>query len=222
MENVRVLIVEDDDILLEGLNSGLALKGFTTDAVASAADADAAVAGLTYDAVVLDVGLPDGSGLELLKRWRSANMTVPILLLTARNATSDRISGLDSGADDYLGKPFDLNELAARLRAIGRRGKGIAAASLNWRDISLDPAQRAVAKGGEAVDLSRREFDLFHILLEQRGRVLTRAQLEDGLYGWEDEVGSNAVEVHVHNLRAKLGRDAIETVRGVGYRLPAS
>lgn len=218
---MHILIVEDDEILLEGLTSGLALKGFTTDAVASAGDADVAVAASDYDAIVLDVALPDGSGLDLLKRWRSANMTVPILLLTARNATSDRISGLDSGADDYLGKPFDLNELAARLRAIGRRARGLAAGKLDWRNISLDPAQREVVKGGEAIDLSRREFDLFHILLAQRGRVLTRAQLEDGLYGWTAEVGSNAVEVHVHNIRAKLGRDTIETVRGIGYRLPA-
>jgi two-component system response regulator QseB len=218
---MRMLIVEDDEVLLEGLRAGLAIEGFVTDAVETIEDARHAMDVVEYDAVVLDIALPDGSGLDLLHEWRRAGVVTPVLLLTARNAIRDRIEGLDGGADDYLGKPFDLDELGARIRAIGRRAKGVASTALVWRDIEIDVAHREVRRGGEPVTLSRREFAVLQILFEQPGRVFSRAQLEDRLYGWQEEVGSNAVEVHIHNLRGKLGRDLIETVRGEGYRVPS-
>lgn len=217
---MRVLIVEDDEVLLDGLKTGLALEGFTADAVDTIEDARLAVDAVDYDAVVLDIALPDGSGLDLLRSWRSGDRPLPVLLLTARNSVRDRVEGLDRGADDYLGKPFDLDELAARIRAIARRGKGQASPLLAWRDVELDVAMREARKAGEPVALSRREFSVLHALIERPGRIHSRGQLEERLYGWDEEVGSNAVEVHIHNLRAKLGRDMIETVRGEGYRVP--
>lgn len=217
---MRVLIVEDDEVLLEGLQTGLALEGFTADAVETIEDARLAVEAVDYDAVVLDIALPDGSGLDLLRSWRASEKPLPVLLLTARDSVRDRVQGLDRGADDYLGKPFDLNEVAARVRAITRRGKGHASPLLLWRDVELDVAAREVRKGGDPVPLPRREFAVLQALMEQPGRIQSRAQLEERLYGWNEEVGSNAVEVHVHNLRAKLGRSVIETVRGEGYRVP--
>lgn len=217
---MRVLVVEDDEVLLDGLDTGLGLEGFTVDTVDNSEDARFALKSGSYDAVVLDIALPDGSGLDLLREWRLAKVDVPVLLLTARNAVRDRIDGLDSGADDYLGKPFDLDELAARLRSIGRRAKGQASATLRWGDVEVDVANRDVRKGADPISLSRREFAVLHMLLERPGRIVSRAQLEDRLYGWQEEVGSNAVEVHIHNLRSKLGREMIETVRGEGYRVP--
>lgn len=217
---MRVLIVEDDEVLLEGLQTGLALEGFTADAVETIEDARLAVEAVDYDAAVLDIALPDGSGLDLLRSWRASEKPLPVLLLTARDSVRDRVEGLDRGADDYLGKPFDLNEVAARIRAIARRGKGQASPLLLWRDVELDVAAREVQKGGEPVALPRREFAVLHALMEQPGRIQSRAQLEERLYGWNEEIGSNAVEVHIHNLRAKLGRSVIETVRGEGYRVP--
>jgi two-component system, OmpR family, response regulator QseB len=217
---MRVLIVEDDEILLDGLKTGLALEGFTADAVETIEDAKLAADAVDYDAVVLDIALPDGSGLELLRSWRLANIAIPVLLLTARNSVRDRIGGLDEGADDYLGKPFDLYELAARIRAIARRAKGQSSTVLRWRGIELDVAAREVRLAEETVALSRREFAILQALMEQPGKLQSRAQLEDRLYGWQEEVGSNAVEVHIHNQRTKLGRELIETVRGEGYRVP--
>lgn len=216
---MRVLIVEDDDILRGAVETGLTMSGFTVDSVETLEDARAAVGAWPYDAVVLDVALPDGSGFDLLKDWRMHGSATPVLMLTARNATEDRIHGLDLGADDYLGKPFDLDELAARVRAIARRAQGRAAPALTWRDLTLDPAARRLCNAGAPVQLSRREFAVLQALMEQPEHVRSRAQLEDRLYGWQEEVGSNAVEVHIHNLRAKLGRDVIETVRGEGYRM---
>lgn len=216
---MRILVVEDDEILRGAVETGLAMNGFTVDAVETVDEARAAARAWSYDAVVLDIALPDGSGLDLLGAWRREGSKMPVLLLTARNATRDRINGLDLGADDYLGKPFDLEELAARLRAISRRAQGRAAPVLAWHDIELDPAARTVMKGHREVQLSRREFAVLEALIEQPDHVRSRAQLEDRLYGWQEEVGSNAVEVHVHNLRAKLGREVIETVRGEGYRM---
>lgn len=217
---MRVLIVEDDEVLLDGLKTGLALEGFATDSVETIEDARLAADAIDYDAVVLDVALPDGSGLDLLRSWRSKEKSLPVLLLTARNSVRDRIDGLDLGADDYLGKPFDLDELAARIRAISRRAKGLSSAILRWRDIELDVSSREVRKRGKPVSLPRREFAVLQALMEQPGRIQSRARLEDRLYGWQEEVGSNAVEVHIHNLRSKLGRELIETVRGEGYRVP--
>ncbi|HEX4892481.1 MAG TPA: response regulator transcription factor [Hyphomicrobiaceae bacterium] len=216
---MRVLVVEDDEVLREAVEAGLALAGFTVDAVDNLHDAKAAATDWSYDAIVLDLALPDGFGLDLLQEWRKAGSSTPVLLLTARNATFDRITGLDSGADDYLGKPFDLDELAARLRAIVRRGQGRATPVLEWADLSLDPANRVVTKAGESLTLSRREFTVLETLMEHPQKLSSRAQLEERLYGWQEEVESNAVEVHIHNLRAKLGRGCIETVRGEGYRM---
>lgn len=219
---MRILVIEDDEILFDAIRTGLALEGFAVDAVSTLADAREAEAGVDYDAAVLDIGLPDGSGLDLLAEWRRGGKATPVLLLTARNSTVDRIAGLDRGADDYLGKPFDLHELAARLRAIARRAKGNASPNLIWRDLSLDSVTREVTRDGEPIALSRREFALLEAFLEQPGRIFSRSQLEERLYGWRDDIGSNTVEVHVHKLRAKLGRDAIETIRGQGYRVARS
>lgn len=216
---MRVLVVEDDEILRVAVETGLAMNGFTVDAVDTVEDARAACRAFDYDAVILDIALPDGSGLDLLQRWRQEGSTAPVLMLTARNATRDRVQGLDFGADDYLGKPFDLDELAARVRAIARRAQGRAAVILQWGDLTLDPAARTVTLAGKPVALPRREFAVLQALMEQPEHIRSRAQLEDRLYGWQEEVGSNAVEVHVHNLRSKLGRELIETVRGEGYRM---
>jgi two-component system, OmpR family, response regulator QseB len=216
---MRILIVEDDEILRAAVDTGLVMTGFTVDTVETVEDARAAASAWDYDAVVLDIALPDGSGLELLNEWRSGGSMTPVLLLTARNSTRDRIDGLDLGADDYVGKPFDLHELAARIRAIVRRRQGRAEPILSWRRLTLDPAARKLCSAGKAVRLSRREFAILEALMEQPEHVRSRAQLEDRLYGWQEEVGSNAVEVHIHNLRAKLGREVIETVRGEGYRM---
>lgn len=219
---MRVLVVEDDDVLGDGLKVGLQLEGLTADIVTSCDEARAAAALHDHEVIVLDIGLPDGSGLDLLREWRLAGETVPVLLLTARNLVEDRIGGLDAGADDYLGKPFDLNELTARIRALQRRAAGHADSLLTVGAIQLDLNRRSVSLAGKPVDLSRREFAVLRLLAEHPGHILSRMQIEDRIYGWQEEVGSNAVEVHVHNLRAKLGRQAIETVRGQGYRmLPA-
>lgn len=215
---MRILVIEDDAILRAGIRTGLALEGFTVDAVGTSADASAGAAACHYDAVVLDVGLPDGDGIELLKAWRREGATIPVLLLTARNSVEDRIDGLNSGADDYLGKPFDLDELAARLRAIARRSKGNTVAALQLGAFRLDSAARELRREGTIIPLSRREFALVETLFEQPGRVFSRSQLEDRLYGWGEEVGSNTIEVHIHKLRAKLGREVIETIRGEGYK----
>lgn len=216
---MRILVVEDDAMLLDGLKVGLGLHGFTVDAVASCDDARAALATAEFDAIVLDLMLPDGSGLDILRDLRRRQHATPVLLLTAKDTVADRIGGLDSGADDYLGKPFDLDEVAARLRAISRRAAGRASPVLAWNGIELDPGRRTVEVDGEPVGLSRREFSILEALMRHPGTVLSKDQLADRLYGWAEDVESNAVEVHVHHLRVKIGRDAIETVRGLGYRL---
>jgi two-component system response regulator QseB len=214
--------VEDDPVLADGLKVGLALAGMTVDGVATCADARAALAASTFDAVVLDLMLPDGSGLDVLSALRAAGDRIPVLLLTALDERTDRIKGLDTGADDYLGKPFDLDELGARVRAIVRRGNGRAAPCLVTGGITLDPATMAVALHGEPISLSRREFAVLAALMERPGTIRSKGEIEDRLYGWQEEVESNAVEVHIHNLRNKIGREAIETVRGIGYRMRAA
>lgn len=217
---MRLLIVEDDAVLRSGISVGLGLHGFTAEAVETCADALAALSTTQFDAVVLDLMLPDGSGFDVLRDLRGRNDTTPVLLLTARDSVRDRIHGLDSGADDYLGKPFDLDELAARLRALRRRSLGRAKATIDWQGLELDPERRTVitAADGEPLNLSRREFALLLALVERPGVVHSKPELEDILYGWQEEVESNAVEVHIHNLRAKIGKERIETVRGLGYR----
>ncbi|MGX1742286.1 response regulator [Bosea sp. NPDC055353] len=216
---MRVLIVEDDPILADGLSVGLKIHGINAEVVGSCADGRHALAAGVFDVIVLDLMLPDGSGLDLLKNLREGGERRPVLLLTALGDTRDRIVGLDRGADDYLGKPFDLDELAARLRAIARRGEGRAAATISAAGLVLDPAIHLVSRDGKALDVTQREFAILRALAERPGTIRSRAELEERLYGWQEDVESNAIEVHVHNLRQKLGRELIETVRGVGYRL---
>lgn len=220
---MRVLVVEDDEVLQNGLTVGLGIHGFTAEAVGCCADAVAALETTAFDAVVLDIMLPDGSGFDVLRRLRQRNDAVPVLLLTARDSVADRIRGLDDGADDYLGKPFDLDEVAARLRALRRRAVGRATPTIVWQDIVLDPEKRtAASSAGDPINLSRREFALLLALVERPGVIQSKTELEALLYGWQEEIESNAVEVHIHHLRAKIGRDRIETVRGLGYRARAS
>ncbi len=216
---MRILIVEDDAVLRDGLSVGLGLAGFTADAVETCAAADAALRSSEFDAVVLDLMLPDGSGLDILKGLRLRQQDIPVLLLTARDGVDDRIAGLDSGADDYLGKPFDLDEVAARLRALLRRAAGRASAVLEWQGLVLDPSRLEAEKDRQPLNLSRREFAILHVLMSHPGQIVSKSRLEDKLYGWQAEIESNAVEVHIHNLRAKIGPGVIQTVRGVGYRI---
>jgi len=216
---MRILVVEDDPVLLDGLKAGLSLAGATVDTVTSCADGLAALTTFSFDAIVLDLMLPDGSGLDLLSDIRSAGNTTPVLLLTALDEVIDRIRGLDAGADDYLGKPFDLDELAARVRAIVRRKAGRATPHLSYNGIVLDPAALNASVAGKAINLSRREFAVLSALMERPGTIRSKNDLEERLYGWQEEIESNAVEVHIHNLRNKIGRDIIETVRGIGYRM---
>lgn len=218
---MRLLIVEDDPVLSDGLCVGLGLSGFTADAVGTLGDARAALQDADFSGVVLDVMLPDGSGLELLAELRAAGSRLPILLLTARDQIRDRVQGLDAGADDYLGKPFDLAELAARTRAMLRRHEGRASAVIDWNGLRLDPARMCGTKDGCEIAFSRREFAVLQALIERPGAIIAKPTLEERLYGWQEEVESNTVEVHIHKLRAKLGAGFIQTIRGAGYRLAA-
>ncbi|WP_299565389.1 response regulator transcription factor [uncultured Sulfitobacter sp.] len=216
---MRILIVEDDATLADGLSVGLRLSGFTPEPVETCADADAALAQGGFAAVVLDIMLPDGSGLDILRRMRKRDDPTPALLLTALDQVRDRIAGLDLGADDYLGKPFDLDEVAARLRSIVRRAEGRAHADLAWNGLSVDPARMSGTHKNREIAFSPREFVILRALLERPGAILSKSTLEDRLYGWQEGIESNAVEVHIHKLRAKLGADFIQTVRGAGYKL---
>jgi two-component system response regulator QseB len=218
---MRLLLVEDDPMIGEALRAGLKRDGFTVDWVREARAAQAALrtAPLPFELLLLDLGLPGGDGLELLKAERQRGLALPVLIITARDAVSDRVQGLDAGADDYLIKPFDLDELGARIRALLRRRGARPAVLLEHLGVRLDPASHEVTRDGAAVALSPREFALLQLLLERPGTILSRAQLEERLYGWGEEVESNAVEVHIHGLRKKLGADFILNVRGVGYRV---
>ena len=216
---MRILLAEDDPLLGEGLRAGLRQHGFQVDWVRSGDAADRELRGGAYEACVLDLGLPMMDGTEVLAAARRAQVKVPVLVLTARDAVPDRIRGLDLGADDYVIKPVDLDELAARLRALVRRAHGWPQDELRAHGVELDPAARTVRKDGEAVSLQQREFDLLMALMLNAGRVLTREQLEQHLYSWGQEVESNAIEVHIHHLRRKLGSALIQTVRGVGYSI---
>ncbi|CAN7283808.1 response regulator [Polaromonas sp. LjRoot131] len=216
---MRILLAEDDMLLGDGLQSGLRQLGFQVDWVRDGAAAERELRAQVYDAAVLDLGLPRKDGLEVLGGIRRAGFVTPVLVLTARDAVPDRIRGLDVGADDYVVKPVDMQELAARLRALVRRAHGQPQECLRAQDVVLDPAARSVHQAGQSVTLSTREFDLLQALMLSANRVLSREQLEQQLYSWGKEVESNAVEVHVHNLRRKLGSTLIHTVRGVGYML---
>ncbi len=216
---MRILLVEDDALLGDGLRAGLRQLGFQVDWVRDGEAAERELRAEPYAAAVLDLGLPKRDGLDVLAAVRRAGVTLPVLVLTARDAVPERIRGLDHGADDYVVKPVDLHELAARLRALVRRAHGRPQQCLAARDIVLDPAARSVRQAGLPVPLSTREFDLLHVLMLNAGRVLSREQLEQQLYSWGQEVESNAIEVHIHHLRRKLGSGLIQTVRGVGYML---
>ena len=216
---MRILLAEDDTLLGDGLRAGLRQRGFQVDWVRDGAAAERELRAEPYAAAVLDLGLPLLDGIDVLAAVRRAGVTLPVLVLTARDGVPDRVRGLDTGADDYVIKPVDLDELAARLRALVRRAHGQVQERLLAQDVVLDPAARSVTQAGVAVTLATREFDLLQVLMLGAGRVLSREQIEQQLYSWGKEVESNAVEVHVHHLRRKLGAGLIQTVRGVGYML---
>jgi two-component system OmpR family response regulator/two-component system response regulator QseB len=214
---MRILLVEDDAMLGDALQAGLKQAGHAVDWTRDGIGADTALATGDYAAVVLDLGLPRMSGLEVLRKLRAKKSALPVLILTARDTVEDRIKGLDAGADDYLVKPCDLGELNARLRALLRRAGGPPAPVLAASGITLDPATHAVAFRGKPVELAAKEYALLLALMQQPGRALSRPQLEQHLYAWGDEIGSNAVEVYIHHLRRKLDAEAIRTLRGIGY-----
>jgi two-component system response regulator QseB len=216
---VRLLLVEDDAMIGESVAAGLTADGHAVDWVRDGREAELAIDTHAYALVLLDLGLPGLDGIELLKRVRARRIDLPVLIITARDTVRDRIAGLDAGADDYIVKPFDLDELAARIRAVARRRAGRAAPVIEYGALRFDPAARQVSLGGAAVALSARELAVLEALLERPGAVLSRAQLEERLYGWREEIESNAVEVHIHALRRKLGAELIRTLRGVGYML---
>jgi two-component system response regulator QseB len=217
---MRLLLAEDDAMIGAAVRDRLRGQGFAVDWVRDGRAADAALTGDVYDLLLLDLGLPGREGLAVLKGLRGRGSTLPVVILTARDAVDDRVAGLDAGADDYVVKPFDLKELEARLRAVLRRRAGSASSVIEHGRLSLDLASHELRRDGVPVPVSPREFALLHALLERPGRILSRAQLEERLYGWGEEVGSNVVEVHIHSLRRKLGADLIRNVRGVGYRIP--
>lgn len=218
---MRVLLVEDDRSLGETLQNWLQLDGYAVDWVMRGDLADTALRTHSYDCVVLDRGLPRLSGDSLLATLRAHGSAVPVLIVTARDTLADRIAGLDLGADDYLVKPFDLEELSARMRAAIRRGtqQAQAAGELHVDGVRLDPAAKRVTLHGEPITLTAREFAILHALMRNPGQILTRSQIEEALYGWGDEVESNAIEVHIHHLRKKLGAERIVTLRNLGYTL---
>jgi two-component system, OmpR family, response regulator QseB len=216
---MRLLLVEDDTMIGEAIRSGLKRDGFTVDWVYDGESALQVLAAEEFDLLLLDLGLPRKGGLEVLSTARSRGLEIPVLIITARDAVSDRVQGLDAGADDYLVKPFDLDELAARIRALLRRKAGRTAPDIEHLGVTLDPATHSVRRDGREIALSPKEFALLQLLMERPGTILSRARIEERLYGWGEEVESNAVEVHVHGLRRKLGADFILNVRGVGYRV---
>jgi two-component system OmpR family response regulator/two-component system response regulator QseB len=216
---MRILLAEDDPLLGDGLRAGLRQQGFQVDWVRDGEAAERELLAVPYAAAILDLGLPRKDGMAVLAAIRRAGLALPVLVLTARDAVPDRVRGLDAGADDYVIKPVDLDELSARLRALVRRAHGQPQERLAAGDVMLDPAARSVELAGVPVTLPIREFDLLHALMLNAGRVLSREQLQQHLYSWGQEVESNAVEVHIHHLRRKLGSGLIQTVRGVGYVL---
>jgi len=218
---VRVLVVEDDRLLGDGIQAGLRAKGFTPDWVTDGEGAELALRQEPFDLLVLDWLLPDRSGIAILRRLREAGDTTPVLLLTVKDEVADRVEGLDAGADDYLTKPFDLEELAARLRALSRRRSQPYAESLRVGDLVFDPEQMVAGVADREIPLGRREGELLEVLMSQPGIVITRDRLEERLFGWDEAVASNALQVHIHHLRQKIGPQRIETVRGIGYRFVA-
>ncbi len=216
---MRILLVEDDSLLGDGVRAGLKLADYAVDWVRDGEAARLALLDHAYQACVLDLGLPKRDGLSVLKDLRARGNHLPVLILTARDSSADKIAGLDAGADDYLTKPFDLPELQARLRALIRRAGGAATPTLEHAGVVLEPASKRVLRDGQPIALSAREYALLHDLLSHKTHIRTRSQLEESLYAWGEETGSNTVEVYVHHLRKKLGTDFIRTVRGLGYQL---
>ncbi len=217
---MRLLLVEDDTMIGEAIRTGLKREGFAVDWVHDGEAAEAALATEPFEVLLLDLGLPRKAGLPVLQALRARDDALPVIILTARDSVEDRVGGLDAGADDYLVKPFDLDELAARIRALLRRKSGRSAPAIEHLGVVLDPAAHTVRRNGEDIALSPKEFALLQLLMERPGTILSRARIEERLYGWGQEVESNAVEVHIHGLRRKLGADYILNVRGVGYRVP--
>ena len=221
---MHVLVCEDDELIASGIKAGLTAQGLTAQGltvehVSTAAAARAMLKAAEFDVMVLDLGLPDEDGLKLLQQLRQQGLELPVLILTARDSVTDRVDGLQAGADDYLLKPFDLRELAARLHTLLRRVAGRSVNLIEHGSLTYDPSSRVTLLGGQPVDLSRREQALLQALLHNRGRVLSSEQLKDSIYGFGDELESNALNVHIHHLRRKLGNGIVETVRGLGYRL---
>jgi two-component system response regulator QseB len=216
---MRVLLVEDDPMIADAIVRGLRADGFAIDHATTVDQADTALRTQSYDLALLDLGLPGGDGLALLRALRARGDALPVVVVTARDALPARVAGLDAGADDYLVKPFELEELGARIRAVLRRRAGRGEPTLQAGPVRLDPATRRVEVRGEPVSLSAREYALLRALMDRPGAVLSRAQLEERLYGWNEPVGSNAVEVHLHALRRKLGTGVVRNVRGVGWTL---
>ncbi|MFT5519503.1 MAG: two-component system response regulator QseB [Enterobacterales bacterium] len=219
---MRILVVEDDKIIGDGLVQGLGLDNYAVDWVEDKESALTALTTTAYELVILDIGLPDGSGLEVLKHLRQKKDDTPVLILTAYNDIDHKLKGLDGGADDYLSKPFDLDELRARIRALRRRASGRTSPVLSVGSLSLNPATHIVTQNGNPVTLGPKEFAILQTLMERPERVLSKAHIEDSLYGWDMEIESNTIEVHIHGIRKKLGKDSIETLRHVGYKMGAA
>jgi two-component system response regulator QseB len=216
---MRVLIVEDDPMIGRAVVAGLEEGGYTVDWVLDGTEAELALTHRVYDLALLDLGLPRRDGLEILKALRRSGNQLPVVIITARDAIADRVAGLDNGADDYLVKPFDLDELLARARAVVRRKDGRSSSEMICGALSVDPVKRLVTFRGQSIELSAREFAVLEALMKEPGAVVSREKLEDAVYGWGEEVGSNSVEVHLHHLRRKLAPELIRNVRGVGYRI---
>ena len=220
---MKLLIVEDDELLQQGVAQAMSNEGYACDCAASAAQANSLIVTSQYSMVILDLGLPDIDGATLLRQWRRQHISIPVLILTARDALQDRVDGLDAGADDYLVKPFALIELQARVRALLRRYQGHSDNLLQQDDLTLNLSSQQVYLQQQAIDVTPKEFAILSRLMMRAGQTVNRELLQQDLYTWNDDLGSNTLEVHMHNLRRKLGKDRIRTIRGIGYRLePAS
>ena len=218
---MRILLVEDDLQLGESLEAALRLEQYAVDWLTSGEPVRAALGATPYDLLILDLGIPGVPGMQVLRQLRADKHELPVLLLTARNTLEDKVDGLDSGADDYLAKPFEMDELFARLRSLLRRRGRSGNVQMEAAGIAVDPVDRVVSFQGETLDLTAREYAILEILVRNAGRFVSRARLEEGIYSWGEEVGSNTVEVYISRLRKRFGSEAIETMRGVGYRIPA-